>query len=59
MQILSIYLLIGALLTMASCERNKIPSVDSDEIIITNSDRVIYILLWPLILIYIIYKLKK
>lgn len=59
MQILSIYLLIGALLTMAACEINKIPSVDSDEIIITNSDRVIYILLWPLILIYIIYKLKK
>lgn len=60
MQILSIYLLIGALLVMAACEINKIPSYDdSEEIELTNSDRIVYILFWPAIIIYIIYKLKK
>ena len=39
MQIFSIYLLIGLVLTIAASELNKIPSYDSDDIIITNSDR--------------------
>ena len=59
MQIFSIYLLIGLVLTIATSEMNKIPSYGSDDIIITNSDRLVYILLWPVIIIYVIYKLKK
>ena len=59
MQIFSIYLLIGLVLTIAASELNKIPSHDSDEIMITNSDRLVYILLWPIIILYVIYKLKK
>lgn len=61
MQILSLYLLIGALLVMAACEINKIPSYDDSEpeVELTNSDRIVYILFWPAIIIYVIYKLKK
>lgn len=40
-------------------EINDIPSYDEDDIEITNSDKVVYILLWPVILLYIFYKLKK
>lgn len=59
MQIFSIYLLIGLVLTIGTTEINKIPSYDSDDISTTNSDRLVYILLWPAIIIYVIYKLKK
>ena len=59
MQIFSVYLLIGLVLTIAASEIDKIPSYDSDDISITNSDRIVYILLWPAIIIFVIYKLKK
>jgi hypothetical protein len=59
MDLISLYLLIGLVLTIAVSEMNKIPSYDSDDISITNSDRLVYILLWPVIIIYVIYKLKK
>jgi len=60
MEIFSVYLLIGLLLTIAASEMNKIPSYDdSDDISITNSDRIVYILFWPIIILYVIYKLKK
>ncbi len=60
MQIFSIYLIIGLSLTILTSEINDMPSYDEDDDIeITNSDRVVYILLWPIILVYVIYKLKK
>lgn len=60
MQILSIYLIIGLSLTILVSEINDMPSYDEDDNIeITNSDRVVYILLWPFILVYVIYKIKK
>ncbi len=59
MQICFIYLIIGSALTIMACDINSLPSEDSEETNITNSDKVVYILLWPLILAYIFYKLKK
>ena len=59
MNFILIYLIIGSILTILVSEINNMPSFDSEDIEITNSDKVVYILLWPAILVYSISKLKK
>lgn len=59
MQILPIYLFIGLILTMVVDEINNTPPFEEDDVELTDSDKVIYILLWPVILMYILYHLKK
>lgn len=59
MNYILIYLLIGSVLTIMASEIDNLPSYDPEDIKISNSDKVIYILLWPAILIYTFYKLKK
>ena len=59
MQFLSIYLFIGLSLTMVVDEINNTPPFEEDDVELKSSDKVIYILLWPVILGYILYHLKK
>ncbi|WP_282054522.1 hypothetical protein [Maribacter luteus] len=59
MQIISIYLLIGLVFSITASEIDKMPSEDGNQDIMTHTDKVIYILLWPVIIFYLIYKLKK
>lgn len=59
MNFILIYLIIGSVLTIMASEIDNLPSYDSEDIKITNSDKVVFILFWPAILIYTFYKLKK
>ncbi|MDO6818094.1 hypothetical protein [Zobellia sp. 1_MG-2023] len=53
------YLIFGLTFSIIASEIDKMDIENHSKNIMTNTDRIIFILLWPIILIYTIKNLKK